>query len=182
MAMAYCGFCHQKLRHRTDNGGKQEKKVGCDACENLMEDRAEMRISSIDRNDLELLLAWRSFPEIYEHFRKQDGPLSWEEHLNWFQSRDENRYDFIIHYEGRRVGSISLNSEDEVGIFIGEHSAQGYGVATSALRWLCDRFDDHTPLTANVSNENTQSMQLFSRCGFEKQAENGDWVKLQYTT
>ena len=88
--------------------------------------------------DLPLLLAWRSNPRIYEHFRGQEGPLVWESHVRWWESR-RDRKDWIIVVEdtlgGRPVGSIYATDLDqeapELGLYIGEVSAWGKGIAFS---------------------------------------------------
>ena len=46
--------------------------------------------------DLPLMMAWRSHPLIYQGFFVQRALLIWEEHLNWWRSRSNNRRDFII--------------------------------------------------------------------------------------
>jgi hypothetical protein len=48
-------------------------------------------LKPVTLDDLELLLAWRSNPRIYEHFRGQDGSLKWEAHVAWFANRDADR-------------------------------------------------------------------------------------------
>jgi len=145
-----------------------------------MEQSQPTTILPLNRDDLELVLAWRSNPEIYRYFRQQDGPLDWEEHVNWFESRSPERYDFVIHYDGRRVGVVSLDASNRVGIYIGDFSAHNQGVATNTLDWLCDRFKDRTPLIAEIHKSNASSKQLFIRCGFQQQGCEGQWLRYVY--
>jgi len=150
----------------------------CMSCRELF-DNHSIQISPLSREDLELVLAWRSNPRIYRYFRQQDRPLNWEEHVAWFESRDHRRHDFIIHFQGRRVGVVNLSENNKVGIFLGDFSARGQGVATATLNWLCDRFNERVPMTAEIHNENTKSQKLFERCGFERKHSDNAW--LQYT-
>lgn len=152
----------------------------CEPCKALLDRQQEIQVTPLKRSDLELVLAWRSNPKIYRHFRRQNGPLDWEEHVTWYESRSPDRYDFVIHYGDRRVGVVSLNPNDEVSIYLGDFSAHGCGVATDTLGWLCDRFEQRVPLVAEVHKENESSIQLFERCGFQKDNCDEEWLRYLY--
>ena len=175
--MATCDDCRLPIERSLSTG---KKRVLCDPCSSLHDLDFSIRMRPVERGDLELLLAWRSNPKIYRHFRVQDEPLSWGEHVEWYESRSDNRYDFLIWYEKRRVGVVSIDADDEVGIYLGDFSAHGHGIATAALEWICDRFADRTPLTAEIHENNEPSKHLFKRCGFEKSGADGDWVQYIY--
>lgn len=106
--------------------------------------------------------------------------MEWEEHVSWFESRDEDRYDFVISFDGRRVGVVNVDTADEVGIYLGDFSAHGQGVATATLEWLCHRFADRAPLFAEVHDENESSKRLFERCGFHQYECDGAWIQYVY--
>jgi RimJ/RimL family protein N-acetyltransferase len=139
-----------------------------------------IRVSPLDDDDLELVLAWRSNPDIYRYFRDQDSPLVWSEHVRWYESRPTDRHDFVVHYDGRRVGVVTIDTNDAVGIYLGDFSARGHGVATAALGWLCDRFHDREPLLAEIHRENESSLRLFERCGFRQRGRDEEWFKYAY--
>ena len=170
--MPRCEHC--KLPIETD--GQQTQ---CDPCLTLAAQDPPIRLRPLSRSDLELVLAWRSHPDIYQHFRIQDGPIEWDEHVAWFNSQPTGRYDFIIHYDGRRVGVVSLNTNNEVGIYIGDFSARGHGVATGTLNWLCERFASRT-LYAEIHEQNSASQRVFGRCGFRQRRTDGEWLYYQY--
>lgn len=177
--MDRCSNCSLPIKNKKSKN-KNKNRTICQPCVDLENDTNSIYVSPVEKKDLELLLAWRSNPEVYRHFRKQDSPLSWDEHIGWFKSRDADRYDFIIHYDGRRVGVVNLGADNEVGIYLGEVSAQGKGIATKVLNWLCERFNDRRPLTAEVYKSNYPSQHLFSRCGFEEEEQNADWIRYRY--
>jgi RimJ/RimL family protein N-acetyltransferase len=152
----------------------------CDPCAGLAATDLPVRVSPIGRGDLELLLAWRSNPDIYRHFRRQSGPLDWDEHVRWFESRPPERHDFLVPYSGRRVGVVSVDKMDEVGIYLGDHSARGQGVATAALNWLCARFNERAPLFAEIHENNEASNRLFERCGFRRTGRENGWLQYAY--
>jgi RimJ/RimL family protein N-acetyltransferase len=177
--MARCSNCCLPIELQTANKRGETEHL-CQPCINLADDTTSISVSPLDKNDLELVLAWRSNPEIYRHFRKQNDPLDWDEHVKWFESRTPSRYDFIIHYNGRRVGVVNIGSDNDVGIYLGDCSARGRGIATNALNWLCERFDDRRPLIAEIHESNEASQRLFRRCGFEEAQKEGEWIKYWY--
>lgn len=175
-----CDLCDRPGREEVVDLPKESATV-CSPCATLAgggDDPTWVR--PLDVDDLELVFAWRSNPEIYEHFRRQDGPLEWEEHVSWFETRSEDRFDYVVRYGDRRVGSVNLTETDEVGIYLGDPSARGRGVATRTLRWLCERFEDREPLRAEIHRENEPSRTLFERCGFERVGSDGDWQRYLY--
>lgn len=126
-------------------------------------------------NDLELVLAWRSNPEVYEHFRKQSGPLAWENHLSWFASRPSGRCDYIIEFKGRRVGSVNIDPDSYVGVYVGETDLWGEGIGSAAVNWICQ----HHPreeFYAEIHEENTESRYLFEDCGFVEEDPSDEWL------
>ncbi len=157
-----------------------ETRALCEPCKKLAERTNPIRITPIEMEDLELVFAWRSNPKIYRHFRRQDSPLEWDSHLSWYKSRDEDRHDFVIHYEDRRVGVVSITENEEVSIYLGDFSSHGHGVATGALRWLCERFNHRTPLIAEIHQNNRASKQLFEACGFQQCGRDGEWKEYSY--
>lgn len=169
--MCICTNCQLSLTN-----AKSGSKPLCDPCLRYSEDDPSIRMTPIEQNDLELMLAWRSNPEIYRHFRQQEEPLDWEDHVTWFESRPDDRYDFVIRYEGRRVGIVTIDQDDMVGIYIGDFSARGKGIATQAINWICDQFKDRAPLFAEINEENDSSKRLFRRCGFQETDEDGEWL------
>lgn len=173
--MSICDNCGQP----TENTNHDIKPL-CEPCMKLSERTPPIQMSPIKPEDLELVLAWRSNPKIYHHFRRQDTPLEWESHLLWYESRSDTRHDFIIHYEGRRVGVVSITECEKVSIYLGDFAARGQGVATGALRWLRERFKNRSPLIAEIHEENVSSKRLFKRCGFQPHGRDGEWVVYSY--
>lgn len=164
--------CESCGRPRNGNGSL------CPPCEGLSQ--RGIQVSPLTKNELDIVLAWRSNPEVYRHFRQQDGPLSWEEHVEWFESRPGNRQDFVIEFGGRRVGVVSLDEDEEVGIYLGDISARKQGVASAGLEWLCTAFSDRAPLYAEIHQENEPSRRLFEKCGFHQCSRDGEWIKYRF--
>jgi RimJ/RimL family protein N-acetyltransferase len=146
----------------------------------IFEDSNEIDIRHAKVQDLELMLAWRSNPEIYRHFKKQDGPLEWSEHLDWFRSRHEDREDFIIEYKGRRVGSVSVDEEGYLGIYIGETAAQGNRIGEYAVKRIVEKYAGDRELKAEIKEENEVSIALFESLGFKEIGRENSWIKYHY--
>jgi RimJ/RimL family protein N-acetyltransferase len=138
--------------------------------------KSEINIRPAKVQDLELMLAWRSNPEVYKYFREQNEPLEWGEHLEWFSSRHEDREDFIIEYKGRRVGSVSVDEEGYLGIYIGETAAQGKGIGKYAVKWVVDKYEGEKDLKAEIREYNKASISLFESMGFERVRKEDSWV------
>jgi RimJ/RimL family protein N-acetyltransferase len=129
----------------------------------------------VEPRDLELILAWRSNPEVYERFREQDGPLTWKEHLKWYGSRPDDRHDYVIVRNGRRVGVVSLSPDSQVGVYVGETASWGSGIGSSAVEWLCETHD-RDRFVAEIHVDNDASRRLFERCSFDQFGTDGKWA------
>lgn len=173
--MSACDNCGQPTEN-TD----RDMQLLCEPCTRLSERTPPIQMTPIQTEDLELVLAWRSNPKIYRHFRRQESPLEWENHLSWYESREANRHDFIIHFESRRVGVVSITANEEISIYLGDFSAHGKGVATAALRWIRGRFERRTPLIAQIHADNEASKRLFEGCGFQQRERHREWIEYSY--
>jgi len=130
------------------------------------------------RQDLDRMFQWRNDPDIYRWFRNQDGELDWDKHVEWFQNRPSDREDLIIEYRGIPVGIVSLASDGDVGIYIGEKQLWGKGIAKEALETALEKRDGDYHAEINV--DNTASKQLFKEIGFERIERDGDWIQYEY--
>jgi len=137
--------------------------------------------------DLELIMAWRSNPLIYKNFYIQKRPLEWKEHIDWW-TRNKKSWDrliFIIWYNSRKVGSISLHSFStgipEVDIYIGEVTLWGKGIGKKAIDILLNMeyevLKRYKVVCARILKGNIRSQKVFESCGFSKRGEGrpGEW-------
>ena len=134
-----------------------------------------MRVSLCEatQSDWELMLAWRSNPDLYQGFYTQDKPLTWDEHIKWIESRNKDWRTFIILYEGRRVGIVTVANLDhwapEVGFYVGEKNLWGKGIGKEAvglgLEYIKSYDRDYARTT--ILNNNYRSIRLIKSLGFE---------------
>lgn len=135
-------------------------------------------------DDLELLLAWRNHPKVYEQFAEQTGEIGWHEHVEWWESRtDRNDWMIAIREEGERlrdVGSVNITDTDEkrpeVGVYVGEVTLWGNGIATAALEFTVEWMSEqsYSGARATILEGNTASQRLFEKVGFTRVAESGN--------
>ena len=140
-------------------------------------------------SDMELIMAWRSNPLIYQGLYRQSVtkiPLTWQEHWDWWNSRYNWRI-FIIQVNDsnwtRDVGYINIGQldhwEPELGITIGEVSLWGKGVGKQALSlaldWLKEKGYKYVHTSIIKGNDN--SIKLFEGLGFRRigEAREGEW-------
>jgi spore coat polysaccharide biosynthesis predicted glycosyltransferase SpsG/RimJ/RimL family protein N-acetyltransferase len=146
-------------------------------------------LRQVTDNDLELLFAWRSNPFIYRYFyvQRRSGPLKWEEHLNWWESR-ENRIDWIIYMHDkewqRAVGSVNVTNLDtdtpEVGVYVGEITLWGRGVGKNSVFLVMDWLKKmkYNKVIARIMKKNIRSVRLFESIGFRRvgEARSQEWL------
>jgi RimJ/RimL family protein N-acetyltransferase len=134
---------------------------------------AMITLSQVSLSDLNLLYSWRTNPLVYKNLIQQDGPLEWSEHIEWFRSRPDRRYDFLIEYDGRSVGATSINEDGFITIYIADPSARGKGIGRAALELLCSKFEDRQ-LKTMIHDDNEAAQRLFTSCGFQLSKKSGD--------
>lgn len=128
-------------------------------------------------NDLELILAWRNLPLIYEGFYQQVELLTWEEHYKWWHSR-HNWKQFVIQVNNgittRDVGCVTLSQldhwEPEIGYFLSEVTLWGMGITTKAvslaLDWLKE--NGYQYVSTTILDRNIASQQIVKKLNFQK--------------
>ena len=144
-------------------------------------------LREMTKGDLELVMAWRSHPEIYKGYYSQKGSLTWEEHLKFWKSR-HNWQAWIVQVNDsittRDVGLVTVGQLDswypDVGIFIGEVTLWGKGIGKEALQlainWLKEK--GYQRARASILKDNLRSQKLFESAGFKQVgvAREGEWL------
>jgi RimJ/RimL family protein N-acetyltransferase len=139
-----------------------------------------MKLIVAKSSDYELIIAWRSDPEIYQGFYSQERSLTWDEHLQWLLSRNHDWREFLIWYEGRRIGVVTIGQLDhwnpEIGYLIGEKSLWGQGLGTKAVHLALDYLRAHNKefCHTTVLNGNKRSIGLLKSLGFEYKMDARD--------
>jgi len=136
---------------------------------NFHSDRVSFRL--VEKVDIELIYYWRQNYEIYRYFKLQKEQLVWIDHLTFWDSYN-NRKDWIILFENRRVGSVYfkiLNHEElDIGIYIADLKLHGKGIGSAsldhAINWA--KANHFSVINAEVHNKNIPSIKMFEKKGF----------------
>ncbi len=139
----------------------------------------------ISEKDSETLVAWRSDPEVYKYFLSAHK-ITLEEHLNWYFNRylqDDDRIDYIAceQTSGEPIGVFGIKKRRdgaEVSYLLKKQS-QGKGYAGEAVCWLMETAKATWGIAkaiAEIHLENTPSIRLAERLGFERVAQSGNFL------
>lgn len=155
----------------------------------LKGDIVELR--ALEPEDLQFLYELENNPDIWEI----SGTLKpYSKHVLQLYLKNAHRDIFevkqlrlcICNKKGQTIGLIDLydfdpkNRRAGVGIIIMEKGERNKGAGTEALSLLMKyafSILDLRQLFANVGEENTASIRLFSKLGFEKAGLKKDWIR-----
>ena len=129
-------------------------------------------------DDLELMMAWRSNPLVYDGFYTQKASLTWEEHWKWFHNRGNWWKIFVIQYDDRvtrirDVGVVTVGQleywEPETGLYNGEVSLWGKGIAREALSQVFNILKQmgYKYTRTTILDTNERSKKLYLSLGYE---------------
>ena len=136
----------------------------------------------VNAGDYPLIMAWRSNPLVYQHYYQQDAPLVWGEHLEWWESRNEDWMAWMVLYgtdgSWRPVGVLSIGQLDswqpDIGIFVGEVTLWGTGVGKDILSFGTQYLMAHKyhSARATIKPDNIGSIKIFEYFMFERVCES----------
>lgn len=149
------------------------------------------RLSPTTNNDNKLekilkLLEWRNNNNV-KKFMTNTSDISEEEHLNWFNSIQEDNYIFLITTDNsysKHVGMISAkhigNKEYEFGLYIGVDNYRGRGLGVYAEKLLIKIMFSDTDcecIVCNTKYDNTSVIKIHNSLGFIKIAVMDGYVQ-----
>lgn len=140
-------------------------------------------LESLTAETAELIRRWRNDPEINKFMDFRD-PISFDEQKRWFEKiQKENSNYFLIRKGEQPIGMIHIEKIDlknhsaYVGLFVGDSTYHGTGVALSASLGLLEYAFGTLNLNlvfAKVKNNNAQAIQYNQFLGFEKYEKCND--------
>ena len=89
---------------------------------------------------------------------------TYEEHVKFIESEPYSKW-YIIQIDDKKIGSIYLTKENEIGIFLKE-SIQRRGIGSNALNELID-INPGLRYLANINPKNEKSIKFFKKSGFK---------------
>lgn len=131
----------------------------------------------VTKSDMSLIMAWRSQPQIYEGLYTQKKALTWDEHRQWWESRNNDWREFVIELRDsdmvlRPIGIVTVGQLDywecEVGVAICDTSLWGRGYAKIALIEVIEWIKDYGKkyIRTTILDNNFRSRKLFTTLGF----------------
>lgn len=149
----------------------------------------KIRLRALEPDDIDLLYDWENNTKIWEVSNTYE-PFSKYVLAKYIKESQRDIYEskqvrmIIETLEGQPVGAIDLFDFDPfhqragVGILIHDEKDRKLGYATDALQVLCTYAASHLrihQLFANITEDNTASIQLFKNNGFELCGTKKDW-------
>lgn len=133
----------------------------------------------INESDAELLVKWRSDPEVIRYFRSPK-PITIEEHLGWYKCsycQNPDRFDFIVieKESGQAIGTVGAShfckesNTCEISYMIAEGAFRRRRYAVEAIGAImsCLRRDGFFCFYAEVHCENDASIRTVKKLGFQ---------------
>lgn len=114
--------------------------------------------------DATLLYRWRREGESADWY--EGSPTTESAHADWFAERVHSHLVriWIVEDEGRAVGVIRLDSNDELSVEI-DPRYRGMGYGTEAIRWACAQAEGR--VKACVDSSNDAARRAFLKAGFK---------------
>ena len=89
---------------------------------------------------------------------------TYEEHVKFIESEPYSKW-YIIQIDDKKIGSIYLTKENEIGIFVKE-DIQRRGIGSNALNELIN-INPGLRYLANINPKNEKSIEFFKKSGFK---------------
>jgi diamine N-acetyltransferase len=148
------------------------------------------RLRALEPSDLELLYLWENDTEVWR-VSGSCGPVSRERLQHFIEEQNYDIYAtrqmrLIIESNGMAIGTLDIidfdpqNSRFGIGILIYANENRRLGFARSAIEAIKEY--GRTTLFVNqiwasVAEDNTPSVELFRRCGFEECGRRKAWLR-----
>jgi diamine N-acetyltransferase len=154
-------------------------------------EHGKIRFRALEPEDIDLLYEWENDSKIWELSNTYE-PFSKYILAKYIKESQRDIYEskqvrmIIETLDGKAVGAVDLFDFDPfhfragVGILIHDENERKLGYASDALELLCVYASEYLhlhQLFANISEDNTASIRLFTKNGFELCGTKRDWRK-----
>ena len=128
-----------------------------------MEEYLDIKLKPVAKSDHRFL---------YQHLKERNPSANishkkmptYAEHVKFVMSRPYSKWYIIIH-KNKKVGTIYLTKQNEIGIFI-KNKVQGKLIGQRVLKLLMEK-NPRKRYLANVSPKNKKSIAFFKKNGFK---------------
>ena len=139
---------------------------------------SDLRIRRATRDDCRLYWEWANDPAVRQASFSSE-PIPWEAHVEWFTRRldaPDSRLYVISDAEGEPVAQVRFEIEGACAVVsvsvAASHQGKGYGA--QALTMAARELFAETAVTridAYIKPDNTASLRLFEKAGYQRQAD-----------
>lgn len=128
-----------------------------------IEESSLLKLEKVSKSDIRFLFNLLKERDKKTNISHKSMP-SYSQHVNFISSKPYKVW-YIIKWNNKKVGSIYLSKQDEIGIFIAKqfHNA---GIGNTAMKLLMKKHPRERFL-ANVNPKNSKSMKFFKKNGFK---------------
>ena len=133
-----------------------------------------LRLRRVEESDCRLLWEWVNDP-LVRAFSFSTEPVSWGNHVAWFRGKlaDHNSAQYVVEAGSRPIGQVRFQIEGESAVVSVSLSPEfrGKGLGAEAVAMATEDLFRTTSVTradAFVKPDNTASLRLFNRAGFER--------------
>lgn len=147
-----------------------------------------LRLREIQETDADLLVGWRTRPEVYRYFVNAH-PIRREEHLKWFWETylpDADRIDWLgcKKENGNPVGvfgvkRVGMDGQTAELSYLLDPREYHKGYAQEVLRALLEwsqNYGNVKTAIAEIHKENEASLRLIEKLGFAKKEKRGSFL------
>jgi RimJ/RimL family protein N-acetyltransferase len=89
---------------------------------------------------------------------------TYNEHIDFVQSKPYSKW-YIIYFGRRKVGSVYISKQNEIGIFIKKKFLKN-GIGTKVLKIILEK-NPKKRFLANINPKNKKSIKFFKKNGFK---------------
>lgn len=122
----------------------------------------ELTLTEVVESDCEFLYELLKNRDPHASISHKKMP-SYDEHVKFVLSKPYSKW-YIIEYKKRKIGSIYLSKQDEIGIFI-KKEFQSKGIGKKAIHMVMEK-NPRSRYLANIAPTNTSSQEFFKKLGF----------------
>ena len=123
----------------------------------------ELKLNSVSIKDIRFLYALLKERDSKANISHKKMP-TYSEHIKFVNSKPYNKW-YIIKFKNKKIGSIYLTNQNEIGIFI-KKDIQGKNLGRQALSLMIDK-NPRKRYLANVNPKNSKSIKFFKSNGFK---------------
>lgn len=117
------------------------------------------KVVSTDHRFLYQLLAERDPTANISHKKMP----TYKEHIKFVKSKPYSVW-YVIYFKNKKVGSIYLSKQNEIGIFL-KKKVHGIGIGSVSMNILMEK-NPRDRFLANISPRNNESKKFFKKNGF----------------